>query len=154
MQSGHAKNSMEKSERVADRNAGTDNAPYILYEYAVIRYVPSIEREEFLNIGLIMMCKRTGWIRVRTAIDFDRLQTLAPRTDLDALRNQLAGFERIAHGDRQGGIIADLEPHERFRWLTAVRSATLQTSRPHPGLTADPAVTFDHLFATLVTPVR
>lgn len=122
-----------------------------LYEYAVVRYIPSIERGERLNIGLIMMCKRLRWIRARFDINLERLSALYPSADIVPLNNQLTGFELVANGDvRNGGVIAQLEPHERFRWLTAVRSACIQTSRPHAGLTHDLDKTFDNLFASLV----
>ncbi|MCH5219444.1 MAG: DUF3037 domain-containing protein [Muribaculaceae bacterium] len=122
-----------------------------LYEYAVVRYIPSIERGERLNIGLIMMCKRLRWIRARFDINLERLSALYPSADIVPLNNQLTGFELVSNGDvRNGGVIAQLEPHERFRWLTAVRSACIQTSRPHAGLTHDLDKTFDNLFASLV----
>lgn len=127
-----------------------------LYEYAVIRYVPRVEREEFVNVGLLMMCKRRRWLRVATHIDELRLQAIFPDTDCGLLRRQLASFERIAAGgaaaDDDGcrSQIAALDAHERFRWLTAVRSASLQTSRPHPGKTADLDATFTRLLAELV----
>lgn len=118
-----------------------------LYEYAVVRFVPSVEREEFVNIGLIMMCKRSKWIRVAVEIDPRRIHALAPGCDEDTLRTHLDSFRRVAAGE---GPIGALEPHERFRWLTAVRSACVQTSRPHPGKTNDLDGTFDRLFSDLV----
>ncbi|MEE1207048.1 MAG: DUF3037 domain-containing protein [Muribaculaceae bacterium] len=121
-----------------------------LYEYAVIRYVPSIEREEFVNIGLIMMCKRRGWLRVELAIDPVRIQALFPEADLALLSAQARSFERVGLAMPGAGPIAQMPAHERFRWLTAVRSACLQTSRPHPGLCADLDATFSRLFASMV----
>ncbi|MCM1336884.1 MAG: DUF3037 domain-containing protein [Candidatus Amulumruptor caecigallinarius] len=119
-----------------------------LYEYAVVRYVPQVEREEFVNVGLLMMCKRTGWLRVGIHCDPTRICALAPGTDVAALRGHLESFERHAAGGH--GPIASLEPHERFRWLTAVRSACIQTSRPHPGITNDLDATFSRLWGELV----
>lgn len=122
-----------------------------LYEYAVVRFMPSVERGEFVNIGLVMMCKRARWVMARFLVNEDRIRAFCPEADIDALRHQLEGFGRIASGDtRTGGPIATLEAHERFRWLTAVRSACLRTSRPHAGLTPDLDTTFANLFATLV----
>lgn len=121
-----------------------------LYEYAVIRYVPDIEREEFVNVGLIMMCKRRRWISVRFHIDQTRLQALrAPHSaaDIDA---QLAMFQLTASGNRVAGAMGQLPVEERFRWLVAVKSACLQTSRPHPGLTESLDDTFEALFRRLV----
>ncbi|MDE6090414.1 MAG: DUF3037 domain-containing protein [Duncaniella sp.] len=119
-----------------------------LFEYAVVRFLPRVEREEFINIGLVMMCKRRRWIRVKVDVDSPRLHAFAPCADLEALRSQLDAFCRVAAGCR--GAIGELEPHERFRWLTAVRSACLSTSRPHPGLTDDLDGTFARLYTDLV----
>ena len=119
-----------------------------LYEYAVVRYVPVIEREEFINVGLIMMCKRRRWLKVKLHVDERRIAAFTPAPSLGTLREQLGSFEKIASG--MPGVIGDLDPHERFRWLTAVRSACIQTSRPHPGLTADLDATFARLFTELV----
>lgn len=122
-----------------------------LYEYAVIRYVPRIEREEFINIGLVMMCKRRRWIRLGLDINATRINAIAPGTDIDTIERQLKSFCDIARGYPTAGPIAMLEPEERFRWLTAVKSAMLQTSRPHPGHCTDLEATFDRLMAELVS---
>ena len=119
-----------------------------LYEYAVVRFMPRVEREEFVNVGLIMMCKRRRWIRVRIAADRNRVRALCADADMDAVDRQLEAFERIAAGTAP--YTSDLETHERFRWLTAVRSACITTSRPHPGMCEDLDATFDCLFAELV----
>lgn len=119
-----------------------------LYEYALVRYVPLVEREEFVNVGLIMMCKRRRWIRVELHIDGPRILALHPGADLDALGSQLESFRLISSGKESP--IGALDVHERFRWLTAVRSACLSTSRPHPGRTTDLDATFDRLFRELV----
>lgn len=123
----------------------------LLYEYAVVRYLPRVEREEFVNVGLVMMCKRRRWIKVRFCVDAARILAFHPGADVEMLASQLEGFEAIA-GGKAGGVLSGLEPHERFRWLTAVRSACIATSRPHPGLTPDLDATFDRLFAELVLP--
>lgn len=119
-----------------------------LYEYAVVRYMPLVEREEFINVGLIMMCKRRRWLRVAIHCDEARICALYRNADIEVLRTQLASFERISSGKQSP--IGDLDVHERFRWLTAVRSACLTTSRPHPGKTTDLDSTFNRLFAELV----
>lgn len=121
-----------------------------LYEYAVIRYLPRVEREEFINVGLIMMCKRRRWLQVRVKVDPRRLEAFGCAVSPEELAGQLHGFGLVASGSPDGGAIAALEAEERFRWLTAVRSACVQTSRPHPGLTADLQSTFDRLFSELV----
>ena len=119
-----------------------------LYEYAVVRYMPRVEREEFVNVGLVMMCKRRRWIRVRMHLDEHKVRALSPGTDLTEVSAQLESFSRVAEGNHPR--IAHLETHERFRWLTAVRSACITTSRPHPGLTPDLDATFTRLFTELV----
>ena len=121
-----------------------------LYEYAVVRYVPRVEREEFINVGLIMMCKRKRWIRVEFVVNADRLCSFDNAITIDDLQRQLMSFTRICSGDRLGGPMASMEVEERFRWLTAVRSACVQTSRPHPGKTPDLDITFMRLLHELV----
>lgn len=122
-----------------------------LYEYAVVQFVPDIERGEFVNIGLVMMCKRRRWLRTRFHVDAHKISVLNPNADLELLQQQILGFKRVSDGDiDEGGAIATLEPHERFRWLTAVRSACLQTSRPHAGHTSNLEATFCRLFSALV----
>lgn len=121
-----------------------------LYEYAVIRYLPRVEREEFINVGLIMMCKRSRWIQTRIKVDQQRLQAFAGAMSAVELTVQLKSFALVAAGGCSGGPIGQLEAEERFRWLTAVRSACVQTSRPHPGLCDDLSATFDRLFDELV----
>lgn len=120
-----------------------------LFEYAIVRYVPRVEREEFINVGLVMMCKRRRWIRARFLIDEERLLSFSPGADVESLRRQLESFQKVSEGCM--GEIGSLEAHERFRWLTAVRSACISTSRPHPGICADLDATFDRLFADLVS---
>ncbi len=119
-----------------------------LYEYAVVQFCPRVERGECLNVGLVMMCKRRRWLRARIYIDRDLMALFAPGWDVELLAAQLASFESVAAGCP--GPIGSLEAHERFRWLTAVRSACITTTRPHPGHTADLDTTFDRLFTELV----
>lgn len=121
-----------------------------LYEYAVIRVLPVLEREEFINVGIIVFSKRTGYIGVRVALDEKRLQDFVSDLDLEQVRENLRSFERIAQGAADGGAIARLDAAERFRWLTAVRSSAIQTSRPHSGLCNDLEGTTERLFKELV----
>lgn len=121
-----------------------------LYEYAVIRVVPVLEREEFLNAGIIVFSKRTGYIGVRTVMDEARLSSFRSDLDLGQAQENLRAFERIAAGEPQAGAIARLPADERFRWLTAQRSTAIQTSRPHAGLCNDLEATLDRLFKELV----
>lgn len=121
-----------------------------LYEYAVIRYVPRVEREEFINVGLIMMCKRQRWLRVRTLIPELKMAQYSCSLSPAELHAQLALFRGVGAAERTHGPMALLEAEERFRWLTAVKSSCLQTSRPHPGTTSDLDAEFNRLFSELV----
>lgn len=121
-----------------------------LYEYAVIRIVPRVEREEFLNAGIILYCKRPRFIKVLYIINEAKLKALSPELDIEQISQNLASFERIASGAKDGGPIAQMEPAERFRWLTAIRSSVIQTSRPHPGLCSDMENKAQKLFEELV----
>ena len=121
-----------------------------LYEYAVIRVLPVLEREEFLNVGVIVFSKRAGYVGVRVVLDEKRLQAFTSDLDVDQVQENLRSFVRIAEGDATGGPIAQLDAPSRFRWLTAVRSSAIQTSRPHAGLCADLEGTTDRLFRELV----
>ena len=102
-----------------------------LYEYAVIRIVPKVEREEFINVGVILFSKQANFIKMRYAINENRLRV-------------------FCSGHKTGGTIAALDIPERFRWLTAMRSSCIQTSRPHVGFSVDLEETLDKLFNELV----
>jgi len=121
-----------------------------LYEYAVIRYVPRVEREEFLNVGIILFSKRHKYIQVRWHLDINRVKAFCNLQELEELENNLKAFSAIAHGERCDSRIAQLDHTERFRWLTAVKSSSLQTSRPHPGLCDDLEEALSRLFEELV----
>lgn len=121
-----------------------------LYEYAVIRLLPHVEREEFINVGLILFCKRMQFIRVYSAIDERKLAVFSSDLDMEQVRLNLHSLEQIAMGAPNCGPIAQLDVPSRFRWLTAVRSAAIQTSRPHPGLCEDLEQTARRLFEELV----
>ncbi len=121
-----------------------------LYEYAVIRLVPKPEREEFFNVGLIMFSKKEKFIRVKTHLCEDKFRMMTCKTEYEEVRKHLLSFENIAKGEKSAGSIALLEIPERFRWLTAVKSSIIQTSRPHPGASKDLNKTFDRLFEELV----
>lgn len=121
-----------------------------VYEYAVVRYVPRVEREEFVNVGLIMMCKRRRWIKMVLNPDWQKISVMGATHTREELMCQLQGMQSVADGDKNAGPIATLEAEERFRWLTAVKSSCIQTSRPHPGLSADLEGTFARLLSELV----
>ncbi|MBW3522685.1 MULTISPECIES: DUF3037 domain-containing protein [unclassified Chryseobacterium] len=121
-----------------------------IYEYAVIRLVPKVEREEFFNIGLVMFSKREKFIKVEFHLCPDKFKLMRSKLDHDDIIKNLESFKNIAEGKKEGGPIALLEIPDRFRWLTAVRSAVVQTSRPHPGKSKDLDQTFGKLFEELV----
>ncbi|HTB31601.1 MAG TPA: DUF3037 domain-containing protein [Bacteroidia bacterium] len=122
-----------------------------LYEYAVIRVLPFVEREEFINVGIILFCKEEKYIRVLFALHEAKLRSFSKNLDLDQIRLNLQSFEKIAMGTENCGPIGQLDVPSRFRWLTAVRSSVIQTSRPHPGLCNDLEQTAKRLFDELVS---
>lgn len=121
-----------------------------LFEYAVIRVVPRVEREEFLNVGVVLYCASRNFLQTRYLIDEKRLMNMHNALDLDELRTRLNAFVRICMGQKDGGPIGKLPAASRFRWLTATRSTILQTSAVHPGLCDDPEATLKHLYEQLV----
>lgn len=121
----------------------------LLYEYAVIRIVPLVEREEFLNVGIVLFCKREKYIGVRFVLDEKRLASFK-ELDIEQVKQNLESFEKIALGLKNCGPIAAMDVPSRFRWLTAVRSTVIQTSRPHAGLCDNLEQTLTRLFEELV----
>ena len=121
-----------------------------LFEYAVLRVVPRVEREEFLNVGVILYCRAQGFLQAQFTLPETRLQAFGAHLDLPELRARLHAFERICRGRPAGGAIGRLPLAERFRWLTATRSTVVQTSAVHPGLCADAEQTLNRLFEQLV----
>jgi len=121
-----------------------------LFEYAVIRVLPKVEREEFINVGVILFSKRAKYIRMMYKLDEKRLSAFSTELDFDLLEKTLASFEKICNGSKDGGAIAQFDIPERFRWLTAVRSSCIQTSRPHPGFTDNLDMKVENLFAEMV----
>jgi len=120
------------------------------FEYAVIRVVPRVEREEFLNVGVILYCRTHKFLQTRIHIDEGKLLALSNKTDLGDLRDHLHAFESISNGSGSDTPIAKLDIASRFRWLTAVRSTIVQTSRVHPGICSDPAEKINRLFEQYV----
>lgn len=120
------------------------------YEYAIVRVVPVVEREEFVNAGVILFCKKEKFIRMKYHLSQDKILMLKPDTDMEEISKNMEAFRIIADGEKEGGPIASLEQAERFRWLSAVRSASIQTSMPHIGLSDDLEKTFNALFDEMV----
>ncbi len=121
-----------------------------LYEYAVIRIVPKVQREEFINVGIILFSKQANFIQMQYKIDENKLKLFSSESDLDSFRLHLEAFSKICSGTKEGGFIASLCIPERFRWLTSIRSTCIQTSRPHSGFSLDLSQTFEKLFNELV----
>lgn len=121
-----------------------------LYKYAVIRFVPRVEREEFVNIGLVMFSKRSRFLKARYTLDEQKLSLFPSELDKEDLRRQLASFEKICKGGKEGGGISSLEQAEQFGWLTATRSASIQTSVTRLGFSANLDETFERLYKELV----
>jgi hypothetical protein len=121
-----------------------------LFEYAVLRVVPRVEREEFLNVGVIVYCRSLGFLETRFALPEAKLRAVAPELDLEEIAARLHAFERICRGRATGGAIGQLPIAERFRWLTATRSTVVQCSAVHPGRCFDAAEALTRLFAQLV----
>ena len=121
-----------------------------LYEYAVMRVVPRVEREEFINVGLIMFSKRAKFLKTRYIINEGKLGLFSTELDMESLRDNLAAFDRICSGAKDGGVIASFDMIERFRWLVAVRSTSIQTSPSRMGFSGNLDRTFDRLFHELV----
>lgn len=121
-----------------------------LFEYAVIRLVPAVEREEFLNIGVILYCRQQRFLEVRFHLDSARIQAFSKDVDLQLLKQYIQAFSGICAGNEFASPISALEAAERFRWLTAKRSSILQVSAVHPGLCLKAGETLDKLFQELV----
>ena len=121
------------------------------FQYAVVRVVPHVERGECLNAGVILYCRRLGFLGAKTGLDEAALAALAPGCVPGDVRAHLETIELVAAGAPEGGPIAGLEPSERFHWLTAPSSTIVQSSPVHTGLTSDPADELEHLFERLVS---
>ena len=121
-----------------------------LFEYAVIRVVPQVEREEFINVGVILYCAKFKFLGACWKLDEKLLSLFAPHLDIDEVKENLCAFEIISKGGPEAGTIGMLDLPERFRWLTATRSTILQPSSVHPGFTSDPQKTLEKLFQQLV----
>ena len=122
------------------------------FDYAVIRVVPRVEREEFINAGVLLYCRTRGFLGARIAVDRARLAALAPDADLAEIERVLELIPRLCSGDPRAGPIGRLSQAERFHWLVAPRSTITQTSPVHSGLCDDPEAALDHLLERMVLP--
>ena len=124
------------------------------YDYAIIRVVPKVEREEFVNVGVIVSCPAKGFLEARIELDEQRLKALDATLDIESIRPHLASIIAICAGGKQAGPIGQLSQRERFHWLTAPRSTTIQTSPVHTGHTTNPVSVLEHLLESSVRPPR
>jgi Protein of unknown function (DUF3037) len=120
------------------------------FQYTVLQVVPHVERGERINAGVVLFCRRHGFLAATVGLDRARLAALDPDTDAAEVDRHLGALATIAAGDSAGGPLAQLEPSERFHWLAAPSSTVIQPTAVHTGLTEDPRATLRHLFATLV----
>lgn len=121
-----------------------------LFEYAIIRVVPRVEREEFLNVGVILYCRAQRFLQTKFELNETRFRAFSAELDLAIVHERLCAFQKIGAGRAEGGLIGQLSIAERFRWLTATRSTIIQTSAVHPGLCTDAGETLTRLFEQLV----
>ena len=121
-----------------------------VFQYAIVRVVPRVERGECLNVGIVLLCRPRRYLGARILLDDARLAAFAPGLDPSTVRPHLEAIERIAAGDPTAGPIATLGRAERFHWLVAPASTIIQPSEVHTGLCQDPAAELEHLVATLV----
>lgn len=122
----------------------------LLFEYAVIRVVPRVEREEFLNVGVILYSKGLKYLNVVYTLDDEKMKVICPKADCTELKEYLSAFERICKGGKEAGPIGELDVASRFRWLTATRSTVVQCSKVHPGMSDNPEEALQKLFGELV----
>ena len=120
------------------------------FDYAAIRVVPRVEREEFVNAGVILFSSERDWLHARIRLDAARVRALDPDADIASIERHLAAIPRIASGAEDAGPISRLSRRERFHWLVAPRSTVIQPGPVHSGLCEDPEAALDHLLAKLV----
>jgi len=121
-----------------------------LYEYAVVRLVPRVEREEFVNVGVLLYCRKQRYADIMYHIDENRCALLSPEIDFEQILAHLESMKQVCLGTKAGGALAQLDQTERFRWLTAKRSTLIQCSSVHPGLCIDAKEVHQELFEKLV----
>jgi hypothetical protein len=125
-----------------------------LFEYAVIRLVPEVEREEFLNVGVLLYCKDLRFLKALVHLDRGRIEAAFGITDFTEIEKYLQIFVQVCEGGKQGGAIGQLALPSRFRWLIATRSTIFQTSPVHMGFCTDPTESLEALLERFVTGSR
>ena len=125
-----------------------------LYDYAILRVVPRVEREEFVNVGVVVSCPDRDFLEARIELDPARIAALDPTLDIESIRAHLSTIPLICRGGAAAGPIGRLPPRERFHWLIAPRSAVIQVSPAHTGRCEDPAALLARLMETMVLAPR
>lgn len=140
------------AERLGERKGRPVNARkgWNVFEYALVRVVPRIERGEMINAGVLVYCRAQGFVGARVHLDEARLRCLDPEVDVEGVRAALQGYTGVCEGGDRAGQAAGDDPGRRFRWLTAPRSTIVQPGPIHTGLTADPLAEVDRLLDLLV----
>jgi hypothetical protein len=121
-----------------------------VFEYALLRVIPRLERGECVNAGVIVYCQERAFLSARSALDERRLLAVAPESDVEGVRRALAAVETLCRGGVEAGAAGRERPGQRFRWLTAPRSTIVQPGPIHGGLTEDPEAEVERLLDRLV----
>jgi hypothetical protein len=120
------------------------------FDYAILRVVPQVEREEFINVGVLLLCRQRAFLGARFKVDVPRLLALAPQVDVHAVQAHLEAIRRLVEGNPDAGPLGRMSQAERFHWLTHPRSTTIQVSPVHSGLCDNPEAALEDLFERLV----
>jgi hypothetical protein len=120
------------------------------FDYAIVRVVPRVEREEFINTGVILFCRTERFLGALIELNTERLRALAPDVDLLLVQRHLNLIPLVCSGGAEAGFIGRLSQSERFHWLVSPRSTIIQTSPVHSGICSDPEAALQHLLETMV----
>lgn len=120
------------------------------FQYVVLRCVPRVDREEFVNVGVVLYCQQVDFLEARWHVNRDRLAALAPEVELDAVCSALKAIEAVCRGDEAAGEAGRAAMGTRFGFVKAPRSTVVQPGPVHGGTTDDPARQLDHLLDRLV----
>lgn len=121
-----------------------------LFEYAIVKIIPRVERGECLNVGVVLFCKKSNYLKAKFGFNEQRILQAFPWADVHDIEQHLQAFEQICIGNNQPGTIASLDVQSRFKWLTAKRSTVIQTSETHPGFCTNVDLKLEQLFNELV----
>ena len=122
-----------------------------LFEYAIIRVVPRVEREEFINVGVILYCAKQNFLKCVFEVNLTRLAAFECDVEAEVIQSNLSAITKICYGGKEVGAIGELDLASRFRWLTATRSTVVQTSKVHPGFCNNADETLNELFHKMVS---